>query len=148
MFLLLHISLCLIQKIKRKRPLLNHCTCIPKFQESNTYFTLDWSSICSCWSWSTSFRFSAYWSSTPCYWYGYICSLNLDLPIALQAVNDILLCILFLTLFIMIVFTPLSRQFTFFVSYVSIPKSYKEAIMYPEWKQGMDEMDAFISRQT
>jgi len=42
----------------------------------------------------------------------------------------------------------LSRQFALYVSSVSIPKSYQEALIYPKWKQTIDEMDAIISHQT
>jgi len=35
--------------------------------------------------------------------------------------------------------TPLSHQFAMFVSSVSIPKSYQEALMYSEWKHVMDD---------
>ena len=45
--------------------------------------------------------------------------------------------------------TPLSHQFALSMSFISIPNSYEKALMYPEWKQVIDEeMDALISCQT
>jgi len=41
------------------------------------------------------------------------------------------------------------RQFVMSLSYVSIRRSYEEAILVPAWKQVMDEeMNALISRET
>jgi len=43
--------------------------------------------------------------------------------------------------------TLLSRQFAMYVSSVSVAMSYQKALIYPQWKQTMDnEMDALISR--
>jgi len=49
----------------------------------------------------------------------------------------------------MIVLPPLSRLFALYVSSITIAKSYQEALIYPEWKQSMnDEIDAITSHQT
>ena len=42
----------------------------------------------------------------------------------------------------------LSRQFAMSISFVSIPKSYQDAVMYTEWKHIDEEIDALLSRQT
>jgi len=39
-------------------------------------------------------------------------------------------------------------HFALSLSYVSLPRSYEEAILVPAWKQVIDEMDALISRKT
>ena len=45
--------------------------------------------------------------------------------------------------------TLLSHQFAIFISSISIPKSLQKVVMYPNWKQTLDEeMDALLSRQT
>jgi len=42
--------------------------------------------------------------------------------------------------------TPLSHKFAISISYISVLKSYQDAVMYPEWKQFMDEeMDILLS---
>jgi len=46
-------------------------------------------------------------------------------------------------------FTPSFLQFVMFLSSISTPRSYKEALLEHAWKQTMDEeIDALISRET
>ena len=41
------------------------------------------------------------------------------------------------------------RQFVIFLSTVSIPRSYEDAILVPAWKQTMnEEIDTLVSRET
>ena len=73
-------------------------------------------------------------------------SSDLDLPIAHH--NDKQSCTThFISNFISYDrLIPLSCQFALSICFVSLPESLQEVILYPEWKQVMDEeMDALLS---
>jgi len=73
----------------------------------------------------------------------------LDIPIALYKGKQSC-TIHFIFLFVSYDCLNLSfRQFILSLSFISIPKSYEEAILVPVWKQAMDdEMNALVYRET
>lgn len=59
-------------------------------------------------------------------------SFDLNIPIALCKINDLILCILFRVLFFMTLL--LAHHFVLFLSSISVPKSFHEVLMHPTWK--------------